>query len=75
MAFDFDIIYVKGNTITYVDALSRLRFFMLVDSFLDWPEVIKLRDRKATTLRQILRRMFARNGVPKTIVTDKAPEF
>ena len=26
MAFDFDIIYVKGNTIPYVDALSRLRF-------------------------------------------------
>ena len=26
MAFDFDIIYVKGNTILHVDALSRLRF-------------------------------------------------
>ena len=26
MAFDFDIIYVKGNTTPHVDALSRLRF-------------------------------------------------
>ena len=26
MMFDFDIIYVKENTIPYVDALSRLRF-------------------------------------------------
>ena len=26
MAFDFDIIYVKGNTIHYVDALSNQRF-------------------------------------------------
>ena len=26
MAFDFDIIYVNGNTIPHVDALSRLRF-------------------------------------------------
>ena len=26
MAFDFDIIFVKGNTIPHVDALSRLRF-------------------------------------------------
>ena len=26
MAFDFEIILVKGNTISYVDALSRLRF-------------------------------------------------
>ena len=26
MMFDFDIIYVKENTIPHVDALSRLRF-------------------------------------------------
>ena len=26
MAFDFDIIYVKGNTILHVEALSSLRF-------------------------------------------------
>ena len=26
MAFDFDIIYVKGNTIPHVDTLSKLRF-------------------------------------------------
>ena len=25
--FDFDIIYVKGNTIPHVDTLSRLRFY------------------------------------------------
>ena len=34
-----------------------------------------VRDGKDTTLRQILRTIFARNGVPKTIVTDNAPEF
>ena len=34
-----------------------------------------MRDRKATTVRQILRTIFARNGVLKTIVTDNAPEF
>ena len=27
IAFDFDIKYVKGNSIIYVDALSRLRFY------------------------------------------------
>ena len=26
MTFDFDFIYFKGNTISHVDALSRLRF-------------------------------------------------
>ena len=34
-----------------------------------------MRDRKATTVRQILRTIFARNGVPKTIVTNNTPEF
>ena len=28
MAFDFDIIYVKGNTIPHVDSLSRQRFLI-----------------------------------------------
>ena len=50
-------------------------FLILVDSFLGWPEVIKVRDRKATTVRQILRTILARNGVTKTIVMDNALEF
>ena len=50
-------------------------FLILEDSFLGWPEVIKVRDRKATTVRQILRTIFARNRVPETIVMDNALEF
>ena len=50
-------------------------FLILVDSFSGWPEVIKVMDRKATTVRQILRTIFARNGVSKTIVMDNALEF
>ena len=50
-------------------------FLILVDSFSGRPEVIKVRDRKATIVRQILRTIFARNEVPKTIVTNNAPEF
>ena len=34
-----------------------------------------MRDKKASTVRQILRTIFARNGVPKTIFTDDTPEF
>ena len=48
-------------------------FLILVDSFFGWPEIIKARDRKATTVRQIFRTIFARNGVPK--ITDNAQEF
>ena len=50
-------------------------FFILAYSFSGWPEVIKVKDRKPATVRQILRTIFTRNGVPKTIVTDNAPEF
>ena len=50
-------------------------FLILEDSFSGWLEVIKVRDRKVTTVRQILRTIFTSNGVTKTIVTDNAPEF
>ena len=51
-------------------------FLILVNSFSVWPEVIMVRDRKAATaVRQILGTIFARNGVPKTIVTDSASGF
>ena len=47
MAFNFDIEYVKGNSIPHVDALSRLRFNKeskdkteeeFEDTFLHWME-------------------------------------
>ena len=60
MAFDFDIEYVKGNSIPHVDALSRLRFYKeskdkteeFEDSFLHWveTEVLSL-DRMAMETR------------------------
>ena len=50
-------------------------FLILEESFSGWPEIIKVKDRKATSVRQILRTIFARKGVPKTIVRDDALEF
>ena len=47
MAFNFDIEYVKGNSISLIDALSRLRFYReskdkteeeFEDTFLHWGE-------------------------------------
>ena len=48
-----------------------VNFFILVDSFSGWPEVIKVWDRKATTVRQILRTIFARNRVRTGILRWK----
>ena len=44
MAFDFDIKYVKGNSVSHIDVLSRLQFYKeskdkteeFEDTFLHW---------------------------------------
>jgi len=48
---------------------------ILVDSFSGWPEVIRVKDRSAETVKHVLRTVFARNGVPHTLVSDNAREF
>ena len=61
MAFDFDIEYVKGNSILHVDAISRLQFYKeskdkteeeFEDTFLHWvgTDVLSL-DRMAVETR------------------------
>ena len=61
MVFDFDIDYVKGNSISHVDAQSRLRFYKeskdktedeFKDTFLHWVETDVLSfDRMAAETR------------------------
>ena len=58
MAFDFDLEYVKGNSITHVGALLRLRFYKeskeeeFEDTFLHWVETDALSlDRMAAETR------------------------
>ena len=48
---------------------------ILVYSFSGWSEVIHVPDKKSSTIKQILRDIFSRNGMPKTLVSDNAPEF
>ena len=48
---------------------------ILVDSFSVWLEVIRVPDKKFSTIKQILGILFSRNGVIKTLVSDNAPEF
>ena len=61
MVFDFDIEYVKGNSIPYVDAQSRLRFYKeskdkieeeFENTFLHWVETeVTSLDRMAAETR------------------------
>jgi hypothetical protein len=48
---------------------------ILVDAFSGWPEAIIVPDRSAATCRRVLRKIFGRNGIPNTLVSDNAPEF
>ena len=77
MAFDFDIEYVKGNSIPHVDALSRLRFYKeskdkteeeFEDTFLHWEEtdVLSL-DRMAAETRHDLELSSIASRVRKNI--------
>ena len=57
----------------YINGVGLL--LILVDSFSGWPEVIRVPDKKSSTVKHILRVIFSRNGVPNTLVSDNAPEF
>jgi hypothetical protein len=48
---------------------------ILVDSYSGWPEVVRVRDRRAETVMMVLREVFSRNGVPNVLVSDNAAEF
>ena len=48
---------------------------ILVESFLGWPEVIRVPDKKNSTVKQILKVIFSRNDISKSLVSDYTPEF
>lgn len=50
-------------------------FLILVDSYSGWPEVVKVMDRTVSSTINALRVIFARQGVPLTLVSDNAGEF
>nr|XP_047129472.1 uncharacterized protein K02A2.6-like [Hydra vulgaris] len=50
-------------------------FLILVDSFSGWPEVIKVNNREATTVKAVLQSVFSRNEVLEVLVSENAAEF
>lgn len=47
----------------------------MVDAHTKWPEVTKTRSTTAKTTIAIMRGIFARFGLPETIVSDNGPQF
>ncbi|XP_033098255.1 uncharacterized protein K02A2.6-like [Anneissia japonica] len=50
-------------------------FFLLVDTHSKWPEVIEMSATSSEQTFEILRNVFARNGLPEQLVTDNGPQF
>lgn len=49
---------------------------LCVESLTRWPEAIPLKDQSATTIAQALfREIFSRYGPPKTLLSDRGPNF
>ncbi len=48
---------------------------ILVDANSGWPEVVRVPNRRAETVKRVLRSIFSRNGVPRTLISDNVAEF
>lgn len=48
-------------------------YLLLVDYLSKYPEVLNLPDRTASTVIQKMKAVFARNGIPKELVSDNVP--
>ncbi|XP_048775178.2 uncharacterized protein K02A2.6-like [Ostrea edulis] len=50
-------------------------FLIMVDAHSKWPEVIKMSTTTSASTIDVLRTVFARNGLPATLVSDNGPQF
>ncbi|XP_061196633.1 uncharacterized protein K02A2.6-like [Saccostrea echinata] len=50
-------------------------FFVVVDAFSKWPEVVQMSTTTADRTVDVLRRIFSRNGLPDQLVSDNGPQF
>ncbi|XP_020297565.1 uncharacterized protein K02A2.6-like [Pseudomyrmex gracilis] len=61
--------------IDYAGPLNGEYFFVLVDAFSKWPEIIPTQSISAQQTINILQSIFARFGIPETIVSDNGTQF
>ena len=48
-------------------------YLIVVDYFSKYPEVIKVESKCAKTTVEVMKAIFARNGIPTTVVADNVP--
>lgn len=50
-------------------------FLIIVDAHSKWPEVFKMKKTTASHTIEIMRTIFARNGLPEHLISDNGPQF
>ncbi|KAK3107500.1 hypothetical protein FSP39_015888 [Pinctada imbricata] len=56
--------------------VSQLRSFLgLVDAYSKWPEAFEMRTTTTAATINVLRTLFARQGIPNELVSDNGPQF
>lgn len=61
--------------IDFAGPFQGANFLVAVDAHSKWPEVEVMGSTTAAKTIEVLRRMFATNGLPEHIVTDNGPQF
>ena len=61
--------------IDYAGPIKGTYVFIIVDSFTKWPEVFKYKTPTIKTTIKVLQELFARFGLPETIVSDNGSPF
>jgi hypothetical protein len=61
--------------VDFAGPFLRSMFIIVVDAMSKWPEVIQMSKTTSTHTIEVLRTIFARNGIPSRIVTDNGPQF
>ena len=59
-----DLFHLKGSD-----------YLIIVDYFSRFPEIIKLHSTNSATVIEALKTIFARHGIPQTLVTDNGPQY
>lgn len=65
----------KRIHLDYAGPLDGLYYLVAVDSFSKWPEIFATRSTTSAATIRFLFEMFARFGIPETIITDNGSQF
>ncbi|KAG8234212.1 hypothetical protein J437_LFUL013809 [Ladona fulva] len=65
----------KHVHVDFAGLFQKKQWFILVDTYSKWTEVVQLKDMTSQQLIITLRRLFARYGVPRQLVSDNGTSF